>query len=176
MGAMAKRFGGDKKAVPGGARQCVLCPPLASLLLPTASSRVRRICASNCFRVSKCSAMAKRQAQNRHDTPPHNGDLRHHPFARFSWLLWLVGPRASTAVPAAGLGGRKRRRSRRDERVGRSSTRARLWARFDRPGRPVRAIERDWRTFIALRARRSLLVVAYLGARVRPTARRAGRG
>ena len=93
-----------------------------------------------------------------------------------AWLLWLVGPRASRAVPAAGLGGRKRRRSHRDERVGRSSTRARLWARFDRPGRPVRAIERDWRTSIALRARRSLLVVAYLGAPVRPTARRAGRG
>ena len=63
MGSMAKRVWGDKKAVPGGARQCVLCPPLASLLLPTASSRVRRICASNCFRVSKCSAMAKRQSQ-----------------------------------------------------------------------------------------------------------------
>ena len=93
-----------------------------------------------------------------------------------AWLICLVGPRASTAVPAAGLGGRKRRRSHREERVGRSSTRGRLWARFDRPGRPARAIERDWRTSIALRARRSLLVVAYLGARVRPTARRAGRG
>ena len=87
-----------------------------------------------------------------------------------AWLICLVGPRASTAVPAAGLGGRKRRRSHRDERVGRSSTRARRWARFDRPGRLARAIERHWRTSIALRARQSLLVVAYLGAGVPPTA------